>query len=241
MKCFILRGINTSFGFSTDDILNELIRAGLPSNTQVIEHITGFNRANPIIPHLYRVLVPFNFDVAIFLRIQAIFGVAVKFAKFVSRSTTQCCNCQSYFHTAAACKRPYRCVKCIDNHLPGECPKNNNNEAAPQCVNCHGYHTANNQPKCDYFIKTIQPIVNKRSNTTSNGKSTNQVHNIKPSSCNNNKPGNSPHNDKSYANIVINGRSSSSNEDLLVKIINALTKLESKVCNIHQHVFGNES
>lgn len=60
-------------------------------------------------------------------------------------------------------------MKCIHEHPVGECTLDES-AGEPQCVNCNGYHTANNYNKCEYFKTKIQPIINRRNSTTTNQK-----------------------------------------------------------------------
>ncbi|XP_017481195.1 PREDICTED: RNA-directed DNA polymerase from mobile element jockey-like [Rhagoletis zephyria] len=53
------------------------------------------------------------------------------FEKLKPMVPSQCKNCQRFTHVASNCYLPYRCVKCIDTHGPGECKipqKENNNK-----------------------------------------------------------------------------------------------------------------
>lgn len=57
------------------------------------------------------------------------------------------------------CSRPYRCIKCPNQHRPGECPLNTIREASeitvkPHCVNCLGEHPANYRG-CQSYINYI--------------------------------------------------------------------------------------
>lgn len=61
--------------------------------------------------------------------------------KYVTKGAVQCLNCWSFGHTKTYCMRPFRCIKCINNHQPNECQKTE--EEAPGCVNCKGAHSAN--------------------------------------------------------------------------------------------------
>lgn len=165
-KCFMIRGLSSDFGMDCDDIREELTRAGFPDEVTVLTHITGSMRAKQS-PSLFKITVPGNFDERIFNSIRSINGVGIRFERFISGPVTQCSRCQFFFHTAAACHRPYRCVKCIENHEPGNCAKPA--ESEPQCVNCSGFHTANNYQKCDYFKDKIQPVINKRKSSSTDG------------------------------------------------------------------------
>lgn len=78
-------------------------------------------------------------------------NVIVKWERFdrSRKRLTQCFKCQLFGHTASNCGRDYKCVKCIEEHLPGEC-KRKNKEGTPKCVNCQGDHTANSH-SCPHF------------------------------------------------------------------------------------------
>lgn len=73
-------------------------------------------------------------------------NVIVKWERFdrSRKRLTQCFKCQMFGHTATNCGRDYKCVKCIEDHLPGECNrKSKDQDGSPKCVNCQGDHTAN--------------------------------------------------------------------------------------------------
>lgn len=57
------------------------------------------------------------------------------------RDIPQCKRCQRYGHTRAYCFRPFRCVKCGENHDTAMCPKQNG--VAVKCALCDGSHPAN--------------------------------------------------------------------------------------------------
>lgn len=48
----------------------------------------------------------------------------------------QCRRCQHWGHIARNCNSDFNCVKCKDKHLPGECPRNQQENTKPCCVNC---------------------------------------------------------------------------------------------------------
>lgn len=91
----------------------------------------------------------------------------------------QCKRCQRYGHSAKNCAMPYRCVKCTENHLPGECllkkcdevmPHSKENEESniasktePSCVNCgQSGHPANyrNCPMYKNIMRRKQERIN---------------------------------------------------------------------------------
>lgn len=73
------------------------------------------------------------------------------------RQITQCYNCQQYGHTSRNCGRPYKCVKCTEDHKPGECSRTSKEDGDPSCVNCKGNHTANSR-QCEFYKKYKEKI-----------------------------------------------------------------------------------
>lgn len=87
-------------------------------------------------------------DVASLLKTTKLLNQIVRFEHRQSKGISQCRNCQHFGHSANNCSRPFRCVKCTNQHLPGQCPitemrQNNEIEIKPRCVNCQGEHPAN--------------------------------------------------------------------------------------------------
>lgn len=177
--CFIIRGLNGID--SSDEVRKHLLRAGLPDNTTVVRHITGYQRANPDKTHntLYKVIIDANVNADSLRGIQSILGLAIKWEKLKTNGITQCHYCQSYFHTAACCNHEFRCVKCTECHLPGSCNLASDDSAVPHCVNCGGAHTANNHKECPYFLQKIKPIIDRRSvkNNITNKSSSSKINN----------------------------------------------------------------
>jgi hypothetical protein len=91
-------------------------------------------------------------------------NVIIKWEKFdfSKKKNSQCKNCQLYGHVARNCGRAYRCIKCIETHLPGQC-NNINEETEATCVNCSNHHPANSK-SCPYYLKHIKNIENARKN-----------------------------------------------------------------------------
>lgn len=212
-KSYLIRGFDSTMGFTTDEIADELVRAGLPADITISPFATGHMRQNNPGMSLYRLVVPAGFNESLFNNIRAILGVGVRFTLYTSKSTTQCSNCQSYFHTAAGCHRKYRCVKCDLVHLPGQCPKAN--DVPPKCVNCGGSHPANNQRDCSYYNEKILPLLNKRN---PNGTSKHVVNN-------NHSNGNS------YASVLVpttgSGRGSSTVRNSNANFSGANTQMDT--------------
>ncbi|GFU97124.1 uncharacterized protein TNCV_4642171 [Trichonephila clavipes] len=86
----------------------------------------------------------------------------VKIEGYSVKGTTQCFNCNDFFHTAANCHMPPRCLKCGKEHLTKDCEIKERQEN-PYCINCEAYgHTAC-YTKCPKFPKPKKgtPIANR--------------------------------------------------------------------------------
>lgn len=57
-----------------------------------------------------------------------------------TRDLPQCHRCQQFGHTRSYCNKPYKCVKCGENHITAECTKSKTLPA--KCANCHDSHPA---------------------------------------------------------------------------------------------------
>lgn len=83
-----------------------------------------------------------------------------------SKRHTQCGRCKRWGHTSSNCNRQFRCIKCIEPHLPGECKRVSRDapEGNVACVNCQGPHPANSTA-CPAFKAYIESITKKRKPT----------------------------------------------------------------------------
>jgi hypothetical protein len=76
---------------------------------------------------------------------------------------TQCHRCQRFGHAAINCSLPFRCVKCLNTHEPGQCSRTSRDEGLPSCVKCNQEGHASNSMDCPVFIKYFQRIAAKKS------------------------------------------------------------------------------
>lgn len=86
--------------------------------------------------------------------------------KIRHRNALQCFNCQRIGHTSRYCNMDYRCVKCVDNHGPGECKiesKNNINEKI-YCINCKNYGHPASYRGCPTLLEYQNKINLKKNN-----------------------------------------------------------------------------
>lgn len=97
---------------------------------------------------------------------KAVGNVIVKWHRFdqSKKRLTQCHNCQQFGHSSTNCGYKYRCIKCLNDHLPGQClRKTKDDEGTPKCVNCQGDHSANSR-QCQHYI-TYSEMVQRRRTT----------------------------------------------------------------------------
>jgi hypothetical protein len=141
------------FFVSTTDMLALLKLQGIPA-TKV-----SFLNSNEKMPSY---LVNFEKNSINFFTLTNTFniidGLVIKWEKLnkQKKKITQCHKCQTYGHSATNCGRDYRCVKCLDNHLPGQCQRKTR-DGAPKCVNCHMDHAANSK-NCKFFVTYKEKI-----------------------------------------------------------------------------------
>lgn len=107
-------------------------------------------------------LVHFIKDVVNFFTLSAqhsiIDNLVIKWEKFKksAKKLTQCYNCQQYGHSSTNCGKQFKCVKCIDNHEPGQCSRKTR-EGSPQCCNCKMFHAANSK-LCTFFLNYKEKV-----------------------------------------------------------------------------------
>lgn len=72
----------------------------------------------------------------------------------------QCKNCQLFGHSARNCGRKFRCVKCKEDHSPGQCRRTLSPQLAkdtlPSCVNCNSDEHPANFRGCPFYLKVVQ-------------------------------------------------------------------------------------
>lgn len=98
--------------------------------------MTGFLRANHKHSDLWRVSTPSSVTIQHFKAINGILNIKIRVEVLKRPPVPQCKNCQLFFHSAAGCHRKYRCVKCVTDHPPAKCPRNENKSLPVACCNC---------------------------------------------------------------------------------------------------------
>lgn len=152
----VIRGLPA---YVENDLPSELASLGF-DDVKVSKLISTRNPDAPCPPFL--VNLPVGTDVLKFRQIKYLFKCVVTMSKYKQNRSmcTQCYRCQGFGHSSRNCNMPPRCVKCVDSHPLGQCPKTNRSEPA-HCVNCNEDHPAS-YSKCTVRLKYIQQIRDKR-------------------------------------------------------------------------------
>lgn len=114
-------------------------------------------------------------------QIKGIGHQSVQWDRLIKKEALQCMKCQRLGHAAANCNLGYRCVKCSNQHAPGECElkkpdKENSVDATPPyCINSKSHGHSASYRGCptlrkirDAFIKKRMELSNNRSMSLAN-------------------------------------------------------------------------
>lgn len=81
-----------------------------------------------------------GFDLKRIFEVRFLLHQKIHWERIRNSGPIQCKNCQRYGHVASNCLMGYRCVKCSENHGPGQCQRNLNElpqeNNQPFCANC---------------------------------------------------------------------------------------------------------
>lgn len=168
-QSFIIRGLN--YGDDTSNIasINEVLRnIGITDDIDIERFVTSqMKRDNQTKSKLYRFTLSSAANISNLAKIDSIRGFRVFIEKMRKSTVIQCRRCQRFQHTAGSCAFAYRCVQCLTNHLPGNCPRHANPNLPVACCNCSAAgikninHTANNFGECSFFQQKHSILFNK--------------------------------------------------------------------------------
>lgn len=210
---------NLCKNFSLDEI-KESIKEYNFEVDQITRFETNNHRANNIDSKMVKVTLPEMTDTKAFEKIRYLMHVRVYIESLKPALVLQCKRCQRINHSATYCTYPYRCVKCIDNHEPGQCKLNApGNTYKPKCCNCGGEHAASS-----YDCKVLREAIN---NKTERKKQDNKKlfknNNVQRSTS---APTNA---NTSFANIVKNNNKKSSRVDILNNLRNCMMAMQNTI------------
>ena len=123
--------------------------------------------------NLYHFLiqVPPEHDIKDLLKIKSLAYQRTNWQKVAKGCMMQCKKCQRLGHTASNCNLGYRCVKCTEDHKPGECKiTQDTNREEMSCVNCKKKGHPASFRGCSYIVIAEQLLQNKKAETQANKK-----------------------------------------------------------------------
>lgn len=140
-KSLVLKGIDG--GFPQEDILSALN----DTKTEEVDIISVTNFATNNSKKLGRLLPMFLVKISATSNISSLVKINRILHQFVSweplkkSDNIQCKRCQRIGHVAMNCNLEFRCVKCAENHEPGQCKILSSetpvDKSAIYCVHCH--------------------------------------------------------------------------------------------------------
>jgi hypothetical protein len=149
---FVLLGHHET---SVEKVKEELVTAKIPA-----KKVSKIN--NSIVDPIFLVSFEKNTMTLADLQYQhyELNGLRIRWDKHKPRNRrpTQCRRCQRFGHAANNCALPYRCVKCLETHNPGECARTSREIGQPSCVNCKVEGHTSNSASCPAYKKHIDAI-----------------------------------------------------------------------------------
>lgn len=140
-QTYVLKGLHHSE--DVDEIL-KCLKFHCSDTLQIIK-VTRFSTrrstANKTILPFFLVHISANSDAKQLVNIKRLNYQVVQWEKLKKGGILQCKNCQRFGHAATNCNLGYRCVKCNQSHLPGECSivETNINKSNIFCVTCNAF------------------------------------------------------------------------------------------------------
>ena len=138
-QTYLLKGLDNNF--SENDILSELrdLQISDVEFTKVSRFTTKKSIANNVQLPIYMVQISPQSSISKLLNIKFLFYYKISWEKIRKNDITQCHRCQLIGHTSQNCNMAYRCVKCNEQHEPGQCKilkTENIDKNKIFCVNC---------------------------------------------------------------------------------------------------------
>lgn len=142
-----------------DPISGKLMEAGIAGIESITRFRSGHMKRNPdsTFAPIHKIVPAHGTALESFANIKQICNFSIRIEKMKPSTIIQCHRCQRFAHTASLCAHQFRCVKRVEQHSPGQCPRNKNPTTPPACINCRTAglqfegHTANDVRKCAYY------------------------------------------------------------------------------------------
>lgn len=164
-KSYLLKGLNTKL--SCEQVLDELSKfeSDELNFTKVSHFSTKNSTKNGYSLPIFLVQISPESNVTKMKKITELFYRCIKWEQIRRPEIPQCRNCQGFFHSAANCYLPMKCVKCNNNHERGKCTIMN--VAAEEreklyCVVCNKYGHPASYKGCEKYKQLQQKLRDKK-------------------------------------------------------------------------------
>ena len=145
----VLKGIEGKY--DADDISNEIKSLNL--NNVEIKKITQIKFSNKNNKLNFLVQLSSNSSISEIKKVNHLICQKITWEHLRKNKVYQCKNCQLVGHTSSNCNISYRCVKCENNHKPGECSITERvDKSILYCVNCKEKGHPANFKGCPFML-----------------------------------------------------------------------------------------
>lgn len=137
VKSMILKGLSNEN--TIEEVKEELYKHN--SDTLIFSNVKLCTTKN-IKSKLFLIQVSADSQISELIKVKSLLHQAIKWEPLKKQKATQCRKCQRFGHVASNCNMTYRCVKCKESHVPGQCNiREIGDKEAIYCVNCkeHGH------------------------------------------------------------------------------------------------------
>lgn len=171
-KTVLLKGLNNSY--NENEVLDELRSQSIDGiEFQKVLRFSTYKskQESKILPILVVQLSPES-QINNLKKIKYLFHQAISWDKLMRRDVIQCKRCQRLGHAAANCNLPYRCVKCNNNHIPGECsypPDTQMDKKKLFCVNCNEFGHPASYRGCPKLVENKKRLTELNLNNNKKG------------------------------------------------------------------------
>lgn len=163
MPTYVLKGLHNSY--TETEILKELHTLQLTDITfcKVSRLTTKRASENNLLLPIYLVQLSPDSNLGKLKDIKYLNYQVIRWERLKKKESVQCKRCQSMGHAASNCSMNYRCVKCKEEHGPGEClvPKNMIEKEKLFCVNCNKFGHPASYRGCPVIIANRNKIIEK--------------------------------------------------------------------------------
>lgn len=164
INTYLIKGLDQSF--EAHEVLEELKKQEIQDLT--FQKVSRFStkratNENRILP-IFMVQISANSNPNQLRKIRSLFHLIITWEKLKRKDIIQCTRCQRVGHAAANCNLKYRCVKCKEDHNPGECKAPITNAKDLYCINCNSTGHPASYRGCPKLIEYKNRITIKQSN-----------------------------------------------------------------------------